>query len=74
MTVKRLAEKGMTMTTPEAGIEFARSSGARAYCECSALTQKGIKTGKTFLLPLLAPLYPYLHYHLPHNAYFIISI
>jgi len=43
-TVAKLREKNQTPITFEEGLEMARQINATKYLECSALTQKGLKT------------------------------
>jgi len=43
-TVAKLREKNQTPVTFEEGLEMAKQIGATKYLECSALTQKGLKT------------------------------
>lgn len=42
-TVKKLADKNLTMVTYEEGLQLAKEVGAAAYRETSALTGEGIK-------------------------------
>ena len=41
--IQRLKEKGLAPVTVEQGQGLAKEIGAVTYCECSALTQKGLK-------------------------------
>eukprot|EP00326_Haptolina_ericina_P014198 CAMPEP_0181206776 /NCGR_PEP_ID=MMETSP1096-20121128/21220_1 /TAXON_ID=156174 ORGANISM="Chrysochromulina ericina, Strain CCMP281" /NCGR_SAMPLE_ID=MMETSP1096 /ASSEMBLY_ACC=CAM_ASM_000453 /LENGTH=196 /DNA_ID=CAMNT_0023297707 /DNA_START=62 /DNA_END=652 /DNA_ORIENTATION=- len=43
-TVQKLKEKNQTPISGEEGLEMANNIGAVKYLECSALTQKGLKT------------------------------
>jgi len=43
-TVAKLREKNQTPITFEEGLEMAKQISATKYLECSALTQKGLKT------------------------------
>ena len=43
-TVARLGEKGLAPLTTEQGQQLAKAVGAAAFVECSALTQKGLKS------------------------------
>uniref|UniRef100_A0A7S0JF23 Uncharacterized protein n=1 Tax=Calcidiscus leptoporus TaxID=127549 RepID=A0A7S0JF23_9EUKA len=43
-TIAKLREKNQTPISFDEGIEQARSIGATKYLECSALTQKGLKS------------------------------
>jgi len=43
-TVQKLREKNQTPVTAEEGLDMAHNIGAVKYLECSALTQKGLKT------------------------------
>eukprot|EP00026_Physarum_polycephalum_P006344 Phypoly_transcript_06386.p1 GENE.Phypoly_transcript_06386~~Phypoly_transcript_06386.p1 ORF type:complete len:559 (+),score=85.81 Phypoly_transcript_06386:102-1778(+) len=42
-TLERLAEKGMKPIATADGIKMAKANHAKAYVECSALTQRGLK-------------------------------
>jgi len=42
--IAKLKEKGMAPISQQQGLAMARSIGAHKYMECSALTQKGLKT------------------------------
>ena len=41
--IKRLKEKDLAPVSVEQGQQLAKEIGAATYCECSALTQKGLK-------------------------------
>jgi len=41
--IQRLKEKGLSPVSSDAGESLAKEIGAECYCECSALTQKGLK-------------------------------
>jgi len=43
-TVNKLREKNQTPISSEEGLEMASTISAVKYLECSALTQKGLKT------------------------------
>jgi Ras-related C3 botulinum toxin substrate 1 len=43
-TIDRLRERGLCPVTFEQGMAKAKEIGARRYFECSALTQKGLKS------------------------------
>lgn len=60
ITIERLREKKLSPITYPQGLAMAKEIGAVKYLECSALTQKGLKTVfdesiRAVLCPVLQP-------------------